>query len=58
MKGHEKGVWSAVYDPSGKRILTSSPDNSARIWDTKTGKQSGILNGHSLFVSTAHTYII
>lgn len=49
MKGHEKGVWSTVYDNTGKRLLSCSPDNSARIWDTKSGKQSMILNGHSLF---------
>jgi len=38
MKGHEKGVWSCVYDSPGTRLLTCSPDMSARLWDTKTGK--------------------
>lgn len=37
-KGHELGVWSICYDNTGKRLMTSSPDKTARIWDIKTGK--------------------
>jgi hypothetical protein len=31
LRGHEKGVQSAVFDPSGTRVLTTSQDTS-RIW--------------------------
>jgi WD40 repeat protein len=32
LRGHEKGVQSAVFDPSGTRVLTASQDNTSRIW--------------------------
>jgi len=32
LRGHEKGVQSAVFDPSGTRVLTTSQDNTSRIW--------------------------
>jgi len=32
LRGHEGWVLSAVFDPSGSRVLTASSDNTARIW--------------------------
>lgn len=43
MKGHEDGIWSLSYDHTGSNLLSCSPDRSARIWDVRSGKQSGIL---------------
>jgi hypothetical protein len=51
--GHEKPLWSAVFSPDGKRIVTASEDNTARIWDAATGKQIVILNGHTDHVHSA-----
>ena len=33
LKGHTKGVWSLAYDNDGKRLLSCSPDATAKIWD-------------------------
>lgn len=30
-------ISSVAFDPSGRRLLTSSPDNTARIWDATSG---------------------
>src|SRR5204862_440154 len=30
-------VWSAVFSPDGKRILTASVDKTARVWEAVTG---------------------
>lgn len=43
-------VWSACYSPGGKRIVTTSKDRSARIWDAETGKPLVVLSGHESFV--------
>jgi WD40 repeat protein len=41
-------VVSAAFSPDGKRIVTASEDNTARLWDAKTGRQiSDPLQGHT-----------
>lgn len=52
MTGHTKGVWSLAYSPDGTKLVSASPDSTARIWDTKSGKAAAILRDHDLFVST------
>ncbi len=36
----------AVFSPDGKRIVTGSFENIARVWDTETGKELVSLKGH------------
>lgn len=38
IKAHEKGVWSVTYDKSGDRLISCSPDSTAKVWDVKSGK--------------------
>ena len=40
-------VNSAAYSPDGKRIVTASGDQTARIWDAATGEELRQLTGHS-----------
>ncbi len=41
-------VLSAAFSPDGKRIVTASDDNTARLWDAATGEAIGApLRGHN-----------
>jgi WD40 repeat protein len=48
--GHEGVVTSANFSPSGKLILTTSFDRSARLWDAISGKQIGAAMMHGGYV--------
>ncbi|MEZ6030754.1 MAG: WD40 repeat domain-containing protein [Hyphomonadaceae bacterium] len=41
-----RAVTSVAYSPDGKRIVTSSADMTASIWDTETGQRIKVLEGH------------
>jgi WD40 repeat protein len=41
-------VSSAAFSPDGKRIVTASFDNTARIWDAATAKEIEVLRGHAV----------
>ena len=34
LEGHTGGVTSAAFSPDGRRVVTGSYDNTARVWDT------------------------
>ena len=53
LSGHGDGVWSAAYSPDGRRIVTASFDQTARIWDADTAKQLAVLSGHGDAVVSA-----
>jgi WD40 repeat protein/tRNA A-37 threonylcarbamoyl transferase component Bud32 len=42
--GHTDRVVSVDFRPDGRRLVTSSWDGTARIWDTATGKQLHVLH--------------
>ncbi|MBP89378.1 MAG: serine/threonine protein kinase [Planctomycetaceae bacterium] len=48
--GHTDAVTSVTYSKDGKRLLSTSFDNTARIWDVATGEQLQVLEGHSWWV--------
>jgi WD40 repeat protein/class 3 adenylate cyclase len=50
---HDGGVTHATFSPSGDRIVTSSYDKTARIWNAKDGSQIAILKGHGGAVERA-----
>jgi hypothetical protein len=39
LQGHTGVMTSASYSPDGTRILTTSTDHTARVWDARTGLQ-------------------
>ena len=47
LKGHTGAVASASFSADGKRIITSSSDNTARIWDANSGLELRKLEGHT-----------
>ena len=47
LEGHTNVIRSIAFSLDSKQIFSGSADNSIRIWDTETGKQTGLLEGHS-----------
>jgi len=53
LEGHTGSVNSAAFSPDGKKIVTGSSDDTARIWDAETGKELRKLEGHTSSVNSA-----
>lgn len=45
-QGHSGHVLALAFSTDGKRLLTGSEDNSARVWDVATGREIRPLEGH------------
>lgn len=52
LTGHSDSVESAVFDPSGQRILTGSHDQTARLWNARTGELIFTLSGHTGMITS------
>nr|AAX07507.1 WD-repeat protein [Gemmata sp. Wa1-1] len=53
LKGHTKWVTSVAFSANGSWIVTGSLDNTAKIWDAKTGTEVRTLNGYTGIVNAA-----
>lgn len=53
LKGHSNTVGFADFSPDGKKIVTASLDNTAKIWDANTGKLLQTLERHTDYCSSA-----
>jgi WD40 repeat protein len=53
LSGHTDVVRSAAFSPDGRRIVTASDDQTARLWDAGTGKEIALLSGHTYIVRSA-----
>ncbi|WP_339675709.1 protein kinase, partial [uncultured Gimesia sp.] len=53
-QGHTEGVLSISFSKDGKRLLTSSYDKTARLWDVKSGDQLNRYWGHNWWVWDAN----
>ncbi|GGM89950.1 hypothetical protein GCM10010106_41790 [Thermopolyspora flexuosa] len=51
LTGHTQPLSTAVFSPDGKLLATASNDNTARLWDTTTGKTIATLTGHTNHVT-------
>ncbi|TCZ67308.1 beta-propeller domain-containing protein [Flaviaesturariibacter aridisoli] len=45
--GHTMEVNFATFSPDAKRVVTASEDNTAKLWDARTGTLLADLKGHS-----------
>jgi WD40 repeat protein len=53
ISGHEGPVVSAAFSPDGTRVVTSSDDNTARVWNAASGREIAALRGHERKVNSA-----
>jgi WD40 repeat protein len=51
--GHGDGLSSAAFSPDGRRVVTASFDETARVWDAETGRTLAVLQGHGDWVVSA-----
>ncbi len=51
--GHIGRLTYASFSPDGRRVVTASHDDLARIWDAATGQQLLVLRGHTDAVTSA-----
>jgi WD40 repeat protein len=45
--GHAAAVRSVIFSPEGNRIMTSSSDDTVRMWDTQSGQLLFTLTGQT-----------
>ena len=51
--GHQDFVDSVSFSPDSRRLLTTSSDKTARIWDVQTGSAIATLGGHADFLGAS-----
>ena len=45
LRGHKDGLYTASFDPDGERVVTSSQDGTAKVWDVDSGRMISDLVG-------------
>jgi WD40 repeat protein len=52
LKGHTGWVGGVAFSPDGKTLATASADNTVKLWDTATWKNTATLKGHTDYVAS------
>jgi WD40 repeat protein/serine/threonine protein kinase len=52
-KGRSARVFSVAFSPDGQRIVTTSSDNTAKLWDAASGRELLTLKGHNDWIMSA-----
>jgi WD40 repeat protein len=48
LRGHDRALRTAAFDPTGTRVLTAAPDRTARLWLVQPGREFALpLRGHT-----------
>jgi WD40 repeat protein len=47
LTGHTAEIVDVAFSPDGQRLVSTSVDKTARIWDLKTGRELCLFTGHS-----------
>jgi WD40 repeat protein len=45
LKGHSETVYAVAFTPDGKHVVSSSGDQTLRVWDSASGKAIKVLGG-------------
>jgi WD40 repeat protein len=53
LRGHTSAANTVRFSPDGRRLVTSSDDHTARIWDVRSRRQVAVLRGHTKPVTHA-----
>jgi len=53
LTGHRGRVVHAEFSPDGRRLVTTSTDTTARVWNAETGESLCVLSGHTDYVGPA-----
>ena len=58
LSGHQNIVESCTFSPDSKRILTTSFDSTARLWDAATGQPLGVLRHRNRFNGRPDLFVL
>ncbi len=47
LTGHEASIFSLAFSSDGRRLISGSADQTARIWNVSTGQTEQVLRGHT-----------
>jgi len=47
LKGHTSHVGSVAFSPDGRTLASGSEDNTIKLWNVATGKNTATLKGHT-----------
>jgi len=50
--GHSSGITSVAFSPDEKLIISSSEDNTLKLWDAATGREIRTFTGHDDWVNS------
>ena len=53
LSGHTDMILSITFSPDGSQVVTTSRDETARVWSTATGEEIARLVGHTRIVHSA-----
>jgi WD40 repeat protein len=53
LRGHSEAVTRVMFSPSGRMLVSSSGDKTARVWDVEAERELITLGGHNDTVHTA-----